>query len=95
MADELGERIADAVEFALWQDLADALNRLHEWGLMPVYPPRPIDAGDTIHGAGVRAPGEGYFLRYVPPFSEESEKRGWRGWTVVSRSEQVGGGSRG
>jgi hypothetical protein len=86
----MGPRVEDGVESALWQDLADALNKLHEWGLMPVYPPRPIDAGDVIHGGGVRGPGEGYLLRFVPPGSEESDRRGGHGWTVFPRSDTDG-----
>lgn len=66
------EVMADAIEHALWQNLADALTRIEDWGLDPIaglceqFGARPvtvIDAGPVIHGGGVRA--GGYLLRLV------------------------------
>ncbi|MBD0743507.1 hypothetical protein [Streptomyces sp. CBMA152] len=79
-------RMYDAIEYALWQNLADALNRLEEYGLDPVAglceqlgaePTQVIDAGDVIHGGGVRPSGDGYLLRYVAPFTRDNEPWGW------------------
>lgn len=73
--------MVDAIECALWQDLADALTRLEDWGLDPIAglceqlgarPVAVIDAGPVIHGGGVRA--GGYLIRQV-----EST------WTVARR----------
>jgi hypothetical protein len=96
MADPTDARMYDAIEAALWQDLADALNRLSEYGLDPIAglcdqlgakPTTVIDAGTVIHGGGVRKPGEGYLLRYQSPFSRESDSDPW-GWVVKPRAEE-------
>lgn len=71
MPDPTDARMYDAIESALWQDLADALNRLQEHGLDPiaglaehlnVRPITDIDAGAVIHGGSPRE--GGYLLRW-------------------------------
>ena len=57
----MNEPMTDAIESALWQDLADALNRLEDWGLTPLPDLSEVDAGDVIHGGAVRE--DGYLLR--------------------------------
>jgi hypothetical protein len=69
--------IHHAIEAALWQDLADALNRLQDYGLDPItgeISPTVIDAGDAIHGGGIRA--GGYRLNWTDST-----------WVVTSRTE--------
>jgi hypothetical protein len=80
MADPADALMHDAIEAALWQDLADALNRLQDYGLDPTageISTTVVDAGDVIHGGGVRA--GGYLLS-------------WTGseWAVTSRSGEAG-----
>lgn len=87
----------DAIEFALWQDVADALNRLSEYGLDPIAglceqlgskPVMVLDAGAVIHGGGVRKDGEGYLLRYQPPFNPNPDRSGSdlpSGWQAQPR----------
>lgn len=62
--------MADGIEYALWEDLAGALNRIEDWGLDPIAglceqlgikPTTVIDAGPVIHGGGDRV--GGYLLR--------------------------------
>ncbi|MFB6675559.1 hypothetical protein ACFCWG_24675 [Streptomyces sp. NPDC056390] len=86
MTDPIAARMYDAVEYGLWHDLAGALNRLEEYGLDPIAhlceqldakPVRAIDAGDVIHGGGVRKPG-GYLLRNLSSRF---------GWTVQDRAK--------
>lgn len=102
MSDPIDERMYDAIESALWQNLADALNRLSEYGLDPIaglceqlgHKPNAaltVDAGDVIHGGGVREPDEGYFLRYQSPYSREYDTDPC-GWVVAAR-KQAGGTS--
>lgn len=48
-------------EHRLWQNFADALNALADYGLDPLagtVSPALVDAGDVIHGGGVRAGGQ-------------------------------------
>ncbi|MFD0347305.1 hypothetical protein ACFQ0M_17100 [Kitasatospora aburaviensis] len=64
MTDQPANQItADAIEHGLWQALANALQQLEDWGLMPlgqladrlgVNFIQEVDAGPSIHGAGVR-----------------------------------------
>lgn len=87
--------MTDAIEHALWQDLADALNRLEDWGLMPLGELaerlglnviQEVDAGPVIHGAGVRV--GGYLLRYRAGFAPDPERPGHdlpSGWQVAER----------
>jgi hypothetical protein len=87
--------MTDAIEHALWQDLADALDRIEAWGLDPiaglaeklgVTAIREIDAGPVIHGGGRRE--GGYLLRYQPPFTPAPERPGHDlpyGWQVTAR----------
>lgn len=72
MTDPTARLMTVAIESTLWQGLADALNRLQDWGLDPVaglceqldaFPATVIDAGPVIHGGGVRACGS--LLRLV------------------------------
>lgn len=95
---EIDARMGDAIESALWQDLGDALNRLSEYGLDPiaglceqlgVKPTGVVDAGNVIHGGGVREDGEGYRLRYQPAFTPDPDRPGHDlpfGWQVEPRT---------
>lgn len=92
--------MADGIEHGLWQSLADAIQRLEDWGLMPlgaiadqlgVNAIRQIDAGPVIHGAGVRPPG-GYLLRYQVGFTPDPDRPGEdlpSGWQVAARDTQT------
>ncbi|PJN00840.1 hypothetical protein CG740_23340 [Streptomyces sp. CB01201] len=89
MTDPIEDRLYDAIEYSLWADLADALNRIEEYGLDPIAglceqlhatPVHTIDAGDVIHGGGVRKPG-GYLLR-----NQSCE----HGWAVAERAGTEG-----
>ncbi|MFB8242020.1 hypothetical protein ACFC58_36345 [Kitasatospora purpeofusca] len=87
--------MADAIEHGLWQALADAIQRLEDWGLMPlagiadqlgVTFVTEIDAGPGIHGGAVRI--GGYLLRYQPGFTPDPDRPGHdlpSGWQVVTR----------
>ncbi|MET7923140.1 hypothetical protein ABZT43_03925 [Streptomyces sp. NPDC005349] len=86
MTDPIDARMYDAIEYGLWHDLADVLNRFEEYGLDPIAhlceqlgakPVQAIDAGDVMHGCGVRKPG-GYLLR------NQSSRFGW---TVQDRAK--------
>lgn len=91
------DRIYDAIESALWQGLADTLNRLEAAGIDPIAgiadqlgakPIRCIDAGDVIHGGGIRESGEGYFLRYQVPFTPGPDGEDLpSGWVVAPRAK--------
>ncbi|MET9396306.1 hypothetical protein [Kitasatospora sp. NPDC002965] len=93
---EAAEASPDATERALWQALADAIQHLEDWGLMPLATiadqlggafVTEIDAGPVIHGAAVRPPG-GYLLRYQPGFTPDPDRPGHdlpSGWQVVAR----------
>jgi hypothetical protein len=97
--DATDARMFDAIECARWQDLADALNRLSEYGIDPIAglcehlgakPTVVVDAGDVIHGGAVREPGEGYLLRYRPPFTPDPDRPGHDlpfGWQVEARTD--------
>ncbi|MDJ0342248.1 hypothetical protein QMK19_03480 [Streptomyces sp. H10-C2] len=97
MKTELDTRMYDAIESALWQDVADALNRLEEYGLNPITalcdqfgakPVATLDTGGVIHGGGRREDGEGYLLRYVPAFTPGPHGEDLPfGWTVAPRGE--------
>ncbi|GAA2838319.1 hypothetical protein RMN57_13075 [Kitasatospora sp. CM 4170] len=97
MTDQPANQItADAIEHGLWQALANALQQLEDWGLMPlgqladrlgVNFIQEVDAGPSIHGAGVRPPG-GYLLRYQAAFTPDPDRPGHDlpfGWQVVAR----------
>lgn len=84
-ADPTTALMYDAVEYSLWADLADALTRLEEYGLDPIAtlceqlgskPVTVLDAGDVIHGSGIRPPG-GYLLR-----NNDTSR-----WTVADRAK--------
>jgi hypothetical protein len=80
--------MTDAIEHGLWQSLADALQALEDWGLMPLGNIREIDAGPVTHGAGVRLPG-GYLLRYQAGFTPDPDRPGHdlpSGWQVAERT---------
>lgn len=88
---------ADATEHGLWQNLADAIQALEDWGLMPLAELadklgvnfiQEIDAGDSIHGGAVRPHG-GYLLRYQVPFTPDPDRPGHDlpfGWQVQPRT---------
>ncbi|MGQ5576050.1 hypothetical protein [Streptomyces sp. ECR3.8] len=85
--DETVARMYDAIEHARWQDLADALNRLTEWGADPL-----LALADKlgVNGITVLDPAEAhhtYRLRYRPPFGEERTADGGLGWIVERRPE--------
>jgi hypothetical protein len=94
------EIMFDAIEGALWQDLADALNRLSDYGLDVVagmaeklghqaHEALTVDAGDVIGGGGVREPDDGYYLRYQPGFTPGPDGADLpSGWVVAARKEQ-------
>ena len=80
-------RMYDAIEYARWQDLADALNRLTEWGADPL-----LALADKLGTNKVTTldPAEGhhtYRLRYRPPFGEERSADGGPGWIVERRPD--------
>ncbi|MGQ5576729.1 hypothetical protein [Streptomyces sp. ECR3.8] len=85
--DETVARMYDAIEHARWQDLADALNRLTEWGANPL-----LGLADQLgeNSITVLDPAEEhhtYRLRYRPPFGEERTADGGLGWIVERRPE--------
>lgn len=101
MTDPTDARMYNAIEAALWQNLADALNQLSEYGLDPIAglceqlghkPTDAVDAGDVIHGGAVREPVEGYLLRYQPPFAlgPNGEDLPF-GWVVAARADEAEG----
>lgn len=101
MTDSTDARMYDAIEQGLWQGLADALNRLEGYGLDPIAglceqldakPTQTIDAGDNVHGGGLRKPDDGYLLRYQAPSSRENDADPW-GWIVESRNPAGGSAS--
>lgn len=73
----------------LWQALADALNGLMDYGLDPVagtVTPTLIDAGDVIHGGGVRAAGQ--CLRWLGAGGNEEHDHGSK-WVVEERGDST------
>lgn len=87
--DQTTARMYDAIDHARWQDLADALNGLTEWGADPL-----LHLADQlgVNGITVLDPAEPhhtYRLRYRPPFGVEREADGGPGW-VVERRPEVG-----
>lgn len=84
--DATAARMYDAIEHARWQDLADALNRLTEWGADPL-----LALADRLGVNGITEldPAEAhhtYRLRYRPPFGEEREADRGSGWIVERRT---------
>lgn len=82
MPDPTDALMYDAIESALWQDLADALNRLLDYGLDPTMgevSATVVDAGGVIHGGAVRE--GGYLLRWK---GDEGDSPG-SCWVVASR----------
>ena len=83
--DETVARMYDAIEHARWQGLADALNRLTEWGANPL-----LALADRLgeNNITVLDPAEEhhtYRLRYRPPFGEERINEPGDGWVVERR----------
>lgn len=81
--DETVARMYDAIEQAHWQNLADALNRLADWGADPL-----LGLADQlgVNGIALFDPAEAhqtYRLRCRPPYSEE--RAGGDGWIVERR----------
>jgi hypothetical protein len=89
-ANDIDKKMADAIEHALWQDVADALNRLGEWGADPL-----LSLADKIgeNSISVLDPAEvhqKYRLRYQPPFVPDPDNPGRDlpfGWQVEQREE--------
>jgi hypothetical protein len=78
--------MADAIEHGLWQNLADSLNRLEEWGLMPLHPARTVDT-PVIHGSSPRT--GGYRLAYQVGFTPDPDRPGHdlpSGWQVTTHT---------
>ena len=86
--DETVARMYDAIEQARWQDLADALNRLTEWGADPL-----LALADKLGTNKIVTldPAEGhhtYRLRYRPPFGDERIADRGDGWIVEKRGSE-------
>lgn len=93
---DIDARMYDAIEYALWQDLANALNRLSEYNIdmiagfceqLGVKPTAVVDAG-AHHGGTVRD--GGYMLRYQPTFTPDPDDPTRNlpfGWQVVARPD--------
>jgi hypothetical protein len=82
---------ATADEPPLWQALADALNALLDYGLDPIagtVSSTLIDAGDVIHGAGVRVAGQR--LRWLGAGGNEEHDHGSK-WIVEERDNNTPG----
>jgi len=84
---EVEARMNDAIEQARWQDLADALNRLTEWGADPLLALADKLGTNKITVLDPAEPHQVYRLRYRPPFGEEREAGGGPGWIVERRPE--------
>lgn len=72
-------------EPVLWQNLADALNALADYGidvLSGTVTRTLIDAGDAIHGGGVRT--EGQRLRWLDADGNDEHPYGSK-WIVEDR----------
>lgn len=82
--DETIARMYDAIEAARWQDLADALNRLTEWGADPLLA-LADRYGDDITVLDPAEEHHTYRLRYRPPFGEERTSEPGDGWVVERR----------
>ncbi|MFE1192891.1 hypothetical protein ACFW6E_08830 [Streptomyces olivaceoviridis] len=80
-------RMFDAIEHARWQDLADALNRLTEWGADPLLALADKLGTNKITTLDPAEDHHTYRLRYRPPFGEERETDGGPGWIVERRPE--------
>ncbi|MDX2699880.1 hypothetical protein [Streptomyces ipomoeae] len=85
--DDTAALMADAIEHTRWQDLADALNALTEWGADPL-----LALADRLGVNGITEldpaePHHTYRLRYRPPFGDERSEDGGPGWIVERRPE--------
>ncbi|GAA4676713.1 hypothetical protein GCM10023347_33780 [Streptomyces chumphonensis] len=86
--DETAARMNDAIEYARWQDLADALNALTEWGADPL-----LGLADQlgVNSISILDPAEThqtYRLRYRSPYSTERDADHLNGWIVEQRPAQ-------
>lgn len=84
----------DAIEGALWQDLADALNRLGDWGVDPLLALADRIGENSI--AELDPLERGHMLRYQPPFVPDPnnpEQNLPFGWQVIRR--ETGAGEQG
>ncbi|MGA4875898.1 hypothetical protein [Streptomyces lydicamycinicus] len=95
MTNEIDARMHEAIEFGLWQQLADALNDLCDHNIDVIagfYEQHGIDWSPVLdagahHGGGVRD--GGHQLRYVPPFTPDPDQPGSDlpfGWQVEART---------
>lgn len=86
-------RMYDAIEHTHWQDLANALNRLGEWGANP-FLALEDQLGTHLDTTGITVldPAEdhhAYRLRYRPPFGDERQTHGGPGWIVERRDQPL------
>ncbi|MER6492628.1 hypothetical protein [Streptomyces griseorubiginosus] len=86
--DETTARMYDAIEHARWQDLADALNRLTEWGANPLLALADRLGVNDITELDPAEDNHTYRLRYRPPFGEERTVDRGPGWIVERREEK-------
>lgn len=80
--------MADAIETSLWQDLADALNRLGEWGADPLLALADRLGVNSIAELDPAEAHQKYRLRYRPPYIPDPDKPGQDlpfGWQVEAR----------
>lgn len=83
--------LAVADEPALWQNLADALNALANYGidaLAGTVSPALVDAGNVIHGGGVRAGGQR--LCWLGAGGNDDHEYGSK-WIVEDRDDSKAG----
>jgi len=78
-------------EPTLWQNLADALHALADYGLDPLagtVSPALVDAGDVIHGGGVRVGGQR--LCWLGAGGNDDHEHGSK-WIVEDRNDAKAG----
>ncbi|MGK3107934.1 hypothetical protein [Streptomyces sp. WAC05858] len=91
MTDHTTATMNDAIEHAHWQNLADALNQLIEWGADPLLGLADrLSIGET-HILDPGEPHHTYRLRYRPPFGDERPDGRGDAW-VVERRPEAGAG---
>jgi len=89
-AEDIDKQMADAIEHALWQDVADALNRLSEWGADPLLALADQIGQNSISVLDPAEPHQKYRLRYQPPFVPDPQNPAQNlpfGWQVEPRDE--------
>ncbi|MFF4746837.1 hypothetical protein [Streptomyces sp. NPDC001268] len=85
--DDTVARMFDAIEYARWQDLADALNRLTEWGADPLLALADKLGTNKIVALDPAEDHHTYRLRYRPPYGDERTADRGLGWIVERRKE--------